>query len=137
MKQLSYRGISYDYENANIEFDQGEIGGKYRGKDWKYRYPKHIVHLKPKIYRQYRGVAYSTCPTPLQESQVNPHTHNPAQDNRCSVQPQKQLQKQTSAQIHWENMRKNLERRLQAAQARGDVELVTMLEKESRELSLF
>ena len=137
MEQLSYRGIGYDYENSNIEFDQGEIGGKYRGQSWKYRYPKHIVHIKPKIYRQYRGVAYSTCPTPLQESQVNQYSYHPAKDNRCPVQPQKQLQKHTSAQIHWENMRKSLERRLETAQAKGDLNLVSLLEKECRELSLF
>jgi len=130
--KLSYRCVSYEYENSNIEFDQGETGGKYRGREWHCRYPKHMFHLKPKIYRQYRGVAYSTCPTTLSNSMVHP-----VMKNYCQVEPQVQMQKHTSDQIHWENMRKSLERRIAAAQARGDLELIHLLEKESRELSLW
>ena len=134
--KLSYRGISYETENSNIEFEHGETGGKYRGVNWQHRYPRHIVHLKPKIYRQYRGVAYSTCPILFTESQLHPAVNNPAKDNHCPVKPQTHLQKHTSSQIHWESMRKSLERRLAAAQTRGDKDLIDLLEKESRELSL-
>ncbi|MGK7915449.1 MAG: DUF4278 domain-containing protein [Prochloraceae cyanobacterium] len=59
--KLSYRGVSYENSQSILEVTEGEIGGKWRGQNWKYRYPRHIPQLQPKLYRQYRGVAYSIC----------------------------------------------------------------------------
>jgi hypothetical protein len=134
--KLSYRGINYETENSNLEFDQGEVGGKYRGTNWQHTYPRHVVHLRPKLYMQYRGVAYSTSPIPLTQSHIQTVANNPAKDNHCPINPQNHLQKHTSSQIHWESMRKSLDRRLAAAQTRGDKDLIDLLQKESRQLSL-
>jgi hypothetical protein len=128
--KLSYRGVNYEPETTNLEFEPGELGGKYRGRNWQHTYPRHIVHLKPKIYLQYRGVAYSTC-TNSNHSQILPR------QNSCPLPPQLPLNKNHSSQIHWENMRRSLEYRLAAAQAKGDQKLISLLEKESQQLSLF
>lgn len=121
--KLSYRGINYESEIPTIEFEPGESRGKYRGRDWQFKYPKHMVHLKPKIYRQYRGVAYSTCPHPI------------AKESYCRLPPPVPPVKNDSRQIHLENMRRSLERRLAVAQAKGDTKLISLLEQESQQLS--
>jgi hypothetical protein len=134
--KMCYRGVEYDYETPSIEFDQGVVGGKYRGQDWKHRYPKHMVHLKPKIYMQYRGVAYSTCPTPLTRLPVNHQNQSNTINNYCSIPAKTGVQTKESTKIHLENMRRSLEHRLAIAQAKGDTHLINLLKKESRELSL-
>ncbi|ELR99930.1 DUF4278 domain-containing protein [Gloeocapsa sp. PCC 73106] len=122
--KLSYRGINYEQESSSIEFELGELGGKYRGSNWHYRYPRHMVHIKPKVYRQYRGVAYSSCPYTL------------VQESYCRFTPKTPPVKNRSADIHWENMRRSLDRRLAVALEKGDTKLISLLEKESQQLSL-
>lgn len=134
--KLSYRGVKYDQVSSSIEFDQREIGGKYRGQVWHHKYPRHIPDIKPKIYRQYRGVAYSTCPLPLQPIPT-PKTAKPlAYESYCRINSQKKISVNHSAHIHLENIRRSLEHRLTVAKARGDEQLVDLLEKESAQLSL-
>lgn len=134
--KLSYRGVSYDNEPLNLEMKEGDISGKYRGQDWKYHYPRHIPQLQPKLYRQYRGVAYST---PAISSKGYPVSTQLEPQNQAYPVPLKKPCKVVTNQltkIHWENMRRNLERRLQIAKANGDAKLVNLLELESQELAL-
>ncbi|MGK7875768.1 MAG: DUF4278 domain-containing protein [Xenococcaceae cyanobacterium] len=134
--KLSYRGVSYEDELSILEANEGEIGGKYRGQNWRYRYPKHIPHLEPKLYMQYRGVPYSTHPIPKTEG--TPIPQSKATRNFCTVPIRKQCKvvAQETAKIHLENICRNLERRLQVAKASGDENLVNLLENESKQLAL-
>lgn len=128
--KLSYRGVSYENESLNLEFREGEIGGKYRGQEWKTHYPRHIPELKPKVYRQYRGVAYSSRPSIRTESDLETA-------KLCScplIVSTPQLPKNLEA-IHRENLLRNLERRLDAAMTRGDQNLITLLEQELQQLT--
>jgi hypothetical protein len=109
--------------------NMGDIGGKYRGQDWKHHYPRHMIQLQPKLHRQYRGISYSTlpgvtraiapvaCPLPILKPQVI------VQDDSLST-------------VHLNNIRRRLERRLQIAQDNGDEILVNLLKKESQDLAL-
>lgn len=134
--KLSYRGINYEKELPILEMNDGEIGGKYRGQNWRERYPRHIPQLQPKLYRQYRGVAYSTRPIAKAGEVFIPQWY--ASEDSCSVSMQKpaKIVANQISKTHLENIRQNLERRLQVAKANGDENLIDLLEKEFQQLVL-
>ncbi|NEO17884.1 MAG: DUF4278 domain-containing protein [Moorea sp. SIO4A1] len=41
--KLRYRGLSYDVQPSLLEVTEGEIGGIYRGQNWRYNYPKYVA----------------------------------------------------------------------------------------------
>lgn len=126
--KLSYRGVPYEPDPLALEINEGEIGGKYRGQNWRYHYPHHMPQLQPKLDRQYRGVFYSsrshiehepttlTCPFPR-------------------IQPTLIITNEVS-QVHLETIRRRLERRLEIALTNGDDQLVHLLKQESEDLKL-
>ncbi len=61
--KLSYRGVSYDYEPLVVETTAGEAGGKYRGRDWRFRNLKKPPVLQPTVNLTYRGVKYNQSGT--------------------------------------------------------------------------
>lgn len=61
--KLSYRGISYDYNPPVLATTQGQLGGKYRGLDWRFRNMKKPPVLQPNFNLKYRGVYYQTGAT--------------------------------------------------------------------------
>jgi hypothetical protein len=134
--KLSYRGVPYDQNSLNLEFKEGELAGKYRGQDWNYRYPRHIPQLQPKIFMQYRGVAYSTCPLPKKEGCKEYLWETGVKSCRSYIPQKSHLATPDPGSIHLENIRRNLEHRLQIAKANGDQKLISLLHKECRQLSI-
>lgn len=63
--KLTYRGVAYEYNPPVVETTLGEVGGKYRGLDWRFRNLKKPPVLQPTVDLTYRGVRYSrgTVPT--------------------------------------------------------------------------
>lgn len=57
--KLTYRGVSYDYNPPVVETTDANIGGKYRGLDWRFRNLKKPFVLQPPVKLTYRGVAYN------------------------------------------------------------------------------
>jgi hypothetical protein len=128
---LTYRGVTHEGNFAPLEMEQGAIAGKYRGVDWRYRYPRHVPQSAPKLYRQYRGVSYSTSPAVACEGMELPKIACPLPLSRpVPIEPE------GLSTIHLDHIRRRLERRLQIAQKNGDENLIEMLEKESRDLAL-
>ncbi|CBN58077.1 MULTISPECIES: DUF4278 domain-containing protein [Kamptonema] len=68
--KLTYRGISYEYTPPVVETVEGNIGGKYRGLDWRFRNLKKAPLLQPSVNLTYRGVTYSNNPSAIVESQA-------------------------------------------------------------------
>ncbi|NES87468.1 MAG: DUF4278 domain-containing protein, partial [Moorea sp. SIO2B7] len=101
--RFSYRGVSYEREASILEVNQGEIGGKYRGQDWTYRYPRHIPHLQPKIFMQYRGVAYSTRPIPKTEGSCISQSKTTTNLCRLSSRKQSNVVAENAKKIHLDN----------------------------------
>lgn len=136
--KLCYRGIDYENKAAILEVVKGEVGGKYRGQDWYDSYPRHIPHLKPKIYRQYRGIAYSTCPIAKNDTSYNFYQNNDTDFNKQLLDNRRnqivQHSTKTTDDIHIDNIRRNLERRIAVAKAKGDDYLISLLEKEFNQL---
>ncbi|WP_017303277.1 DUF4278 domain-containing protein [Spirulina subsalsa] len=139
--ELCYRGVHYQRQPLSLEVSEGELSGKYRGQSYHYRYPRHIPTLQTKPPLKYRSVAYQYCPMIQTENtlkaQLAAIAESCQQENYQKSAPVARLNlAQETAQVHLYNMRRNLEYRLQVARARGDQNLIGMLEKESRQLAL-
>lgn len=128
--KLSYRGNDYQSETSLLEIRETDIGGKYRGHHWRQKLPQHIPQLRPKLYLQYRGVAYSTCP------RVKVATEQTESVSFNTITKSPQLSTKNTEKVHLENLRRNLIRRLQQAQDNGNENLVSMLKQESQALHL-
>lgn len=129
--KLSYRSNNYEMETNNfLEVKETDIAGKYRGHYWRYKMPRHIPQLQPKLFLQYRGVAYCT----------RPQVKVPLNNTECASVPMmtktSNLVVQNTEKVHLENLRRNLQHRLESAQVNGNEDLLKMLRKECQELQL-
>ncbi|MGH2414712.1 MAG: DUF4278 domain-containing protein, partial [Microcystaceae cyanobacterium] len=134
--KLSYRGVSHEVELSLLEMNEGEVGGKYRGQNWRYHYPRHIPQLQTKSYRQYRGVVYNN--RLISDTEIPSISNSKISKATCAV-PVKKTGAVFGNEItktHLENIRRNLEYRLQIAKASGDKNLINLLEEESQQLTL-
>lgn len=122
--KLTYRGIAYEKPSFALDTELGDIKGRYRGQDWQCRYPKPIprLHLKPPS--TYRGSAQ--------------HIPAPAQRDETGLVSPWEAQKVIThelSQMHFENIRKSLEKRLQVAEEKGDIRLIRLLNQEFEQLA--
>jgi hypothetical protein len=56
--QLRYRGVNYDYNPPTVEAQEAEVGGKFRGLDWRFRNLRKPAVIQPTTNLTYRGVKY-------------------------------------------------------------------------------
>jgi Domain of unknown function (DUF4278) len=126
MMKLTYRGATYEYNPCPQEMTEGKILGKYRGQAWNIRYPRHMNIPQPITELQYRGVPYRTTATGGIQA-VN--TNTPALGKMA------QPTLSELAKIHHSYLIKGLQRRIEIAKAKGDANLVYLLEEESRQLA--
>jgi hypothetical protein len=131
--RLTYRGASTAYELPTIDMLEGDIGGTYRGQPWRLRYPRHIPEVQPIAELKYRGVPYGTG-NPAQADARVPPPASPWHPAPFIPKSRKTLFSET-AKIHRANLYHNLERRMQAAKARGDKKLLQLLESEFQQLA--
>ena len=61
--KLIYRGVSYEYNPPVVETVEGQVDGKFRGLDWRFRNLKKPPVLQPPVNLTYRGVTYANRPT--------------------------------------------------------------------------
>jgi hypothetical protein len=128
--KLTYRTISYELNQPPIDMVESELGGKYRGNAWQVHYPRHIPVPVANSHLKYRGVAYCSEDVRSVES-------NGIMNVSPEIQPQTPKREPTPENImavHTTNICRILERRRQAAQARGDERLLKLLELEARQL---
>lgn len=129
--KLSYRGNQYQSETALLEVRESDITGKYRGSKWIYKLPRHIPQLQPKLDLTYRGIAYSSCPN----LNVKPYFSSESEMVNLPVElTPSQVTEKNLTDIHLENLRRNLERRIKVAQENENYHLLAMLQKESQQL---
>lgn len=57
--KLNYRGVNYESNPVQVETTQAEVGGTYRGLDWRFRNLKKPPVLQPRYNLSYRGVKYN------------------------------------------------------------------------------
>lgn len=95
----------------------------------KNKYPHPISHRVSRNHRSYGAI--------FQSNRYVPKTCSISKSNSTenAVDILKyQLHDETAKKVHLENIRLNLERRLESAKAQGNNYLVNLLQKESREL---
>jgi len=133
--KLTYRGVSYEPNNPISELIQTEVGGKYRGAEWKPRYPRHIPVPPLAVDLKYRGINYSIGdPIDVEANLLHKRLHTlPTAEKQVPATSRQQVSNEVNS-AHIANMRNNLERRLQVAIEKDDKDLIRLLQIEAREL---
>ena len=139
--KLNNRAFNYEPNLSNIELTESEIVDKCQATDGKQKYPRHIPVPQPKIELKSPGVECSTGD--LIDIEANQLRQNYIADDSVAV-PRKNevvLTKTKRQQlleelnnVHLNNLRRNLERRLQVAREKGDENLIRLLEAEFEQL---
>lgn len=57
--QLSYRGVSYDYNPPKIETEVLGLSGSYRGLDYRFRRTSAKNVIQPNVNLTYRGISFN------------------------------------------------------------------------------
>lgn len=130
--KLTYRGTDYDYDIPAVDVTEGEVAGKYRGQHWNYHYVRHIPVPQKSHELMYRGVAYTTQGA-IQAS--TGATAKPAETTPAAPVKRCAMITDNVARAHRTNICNILERRVKAAQARGDEKLLRLLELEAEQLA--
>lgn len=136
--KLNYRGVSYEANPPTPELMEGEIGSKYRGVNFKPHYPRHIPVTQPVIGLTYRGVDHCTGdPIDVEASLLRRCYANEAisTDEAIPTVSSRQQALDELTTTHVVNIRQNLEHRLQVARAKGDQNLIRLLEAEAKQLA--
>ncbi len=133
--KLTYRGIEYEYTPVAVEVTQTEVCGKYRGVEWKcHRSQNTPVTQQNAVELKYRGVAYySGNPEQIEKLKQRQKLNNIfgkskqlfASDGRNN---------NDLAKTHQENLRRDVQRRLEVAKRKGDQNLIRILEDEANQL---
>jgi Domain of unknown function (DUF4278) len=76
--KLTYRGVNYDYNPPVVETTEANVGGKYRGLDWRFRNLKKPFVLQPTVNLTYRGVTYNRAGTVEQTKVTAPSIQDKA-----------------------------------------------------------
>ncbi|MCU0524664.1 MAG: DUF4278 domain-containing protein [Elainella sp. Prado103] len=121
--QLTYRGHSYLVDHSSVDMAESGITGTYRGHAFPVTYPRHIPVAQPVRHLSYRGVRYqttsgggvkTTAPQPALRSSQTPRLIKPSSYNN----------------VHQLHIRQRLQQRMEAAKAKGDQKLLSLLEQE-------
>jgi hypothetical protein len=133
--KFAYRGVNYEDQPSTLEVTEGEIGGMYRGQNWRFRYVRHIPEPLPTPNLKYRGVAYRTSePTAAIPSRGFQSVADVAARTLSTRNKRELLDEMMSS--HQKNIQRSLEHRLQVARANGDHNLIRLLEAESEQMTL-
>ena len=145
--RLTYRGASYEAHNNPLEARESDILSLSQQQRRCRTVQEHRYPLR------YRGTRYMTDPvatalsTPsvgatamtyrgikyVREADGSTHLD---EFRNCTVPHTTLGALRQLSKVHQENLRLNLERRLEAARSRGDAGLVQLLEVESKQLAL-
>ena len=110
-----------------IEIAESEITSHNRRQTWKPNYPKHLRSRESQCHRS-PGVIFH-------DGLAKPKTcHISCNQSEAWNILKYQLKDQQVQKAHLENVRRNLDRRLQKAKARGDQKLINLLNQESLQL---
>ncbi|WP_315784642.1 DUF4278 domain-containing protein [Fischerella sp. JS2] len=127
--KLTYRGVDYESNPLVVELIPGEMGGKYRGQQWRRHYPRHIRVPQPVAELKYRGVPYYVGdPLDVEAMKLR------RQPKAIATEKTGQKSGQDLANAHLNHIRRNLEHRLQVAREKGDQTLIRLLEDEARQM---
>ena len=119
--------IDYEEQPVTLEITENQIFGSSQAK--RIKYPRHINQRVSRNHRNYGAIFNRNFTIPKTCSISNPNSA----ENTLSIL-QYQVQDEAAKKTHLENIKLNLERRLQAAKVEGNKDLINLLQKESGEL---
>ncbi len=137
--KLNYRGDHYEASFSPVDQVESEITGKYRGQSVQFRYPRHIP--VPQTYSlKYRDVCYSNTEPKQSLNEVTPFTpteKQPVERQGATLRLTtfEQAPDENLAKVHTDHLCRLLERRRQAAAARGDLNLLRLLDLEAKQIA--
>jgi hypothetical protein len=139
--KLNNRAFNYEPNLSNIELTESEIVDKCQDTDGKQKYPRHIPVPQSKIELKSPGVECSTGD--LIDIEANQLRQNYIADNSDAVprknevvltKTKRQQALEELNNVHLNNLRRNLEHRLQVAREKGDENLIRLLEAEFEQI---
>lgn len=133
--RLSYRGINHEDARATLEMTEDQIRHMHRGQNQPLQYLRHIPDPRQTHDRKVCSIGYrsaqpsTTVPRPL------PQPVSSASCRRWFTSNQREVLDELM-NSHLRNIQRSLEHRLQVARAKGDLNLVRLLEAESKQMVL-
>jgi hypothetical protein len=124
--------LGYQPEPTTLEITETEITGIYNRHQRKYPYPRHIVQVESPSHRGIKNTVNRIAVLP-KSCNLKPAQGTPEVNGAVSIL-QYQLSDRASRQNHLDNMRRSLQRRLHAAEASGDQQLLDLLNDEFNQL---
>ena len=131
---LSYRGVSYEYKSPTMEVREEEVFGRYRGQPCSLGYVRHVPTPPLATNRVVCGDVHY-----ISRLADRPITNLAEVETRQSVFPSDRSSEKIldeAKNAHLANIHRSLERRLQAAKARGDELLLNLLQAEIEEMAI-
>lgn len=139
--KLTYRGHQYETSFSPIDIAESELTGKYRGQSIQFHYPRHVPVPQTPHPLKYRGVSYSSTEPQhsLQEVQaIAPNKSQVAETRGGALLHLAAFEKpldENLAKVHANHLCRLLDRRRQAAAARGDLHLLRLLDLEAEQIA--
>jgi Domain of unknown function (DUF4278) len=133
--KLIYRGTSFDYSPTRAEGTNiGRPARPHHASSAPYTliYRGQTLHIDPTQTPEEVAVPYAAELIYRGERYLTRGTAQATSPQRVSVPAT--LPRQYVGKVHQANLQENLERRLKAAQARGDQQLVALLQEEQEQL---
>ncbi|AFZ35841.1 hypothetical protein Sta7437_2299 [Stanieria cyanosphaera PCC 7437] len=118
----------------SLEITESEINNQLQAKAWKYSYPRHIPQLPTRSHQSAIAYQRHSLPTSCQLAISSLKTSEELNSDFNLWQARSDHDE--IRQLHLENLRQNLERRLQAAKANQDDYLLNLLKLESQQLEM-
>lgn len=135
--KLTYRSVNNKFNQPEPELTKGEVAGKYSGTNRRQQYLRHIPVTQPRIDVKCCGAYYTGEPIDVEASLRQRNYNKVATSEAVPAETEAELTKSSRQQVleelnntHLNNIRRNLEHRLQVAKAKGDRNLISLLEAE-------
>ncbi len=127
--EISYCSSNRQYLPPTMEITEKEITRHNRRHTWQSNYPRHLRPRESQFHRSPGAIFHNGLAKPKT-------CHISCNSSEALNILKYQLIDQQVKQAHLENVRRNLNRRLQKAKARGDQQLINLLNQESQQLEL-
>lgn len=141
--KLTYRGHQYETSFSPVDLVESELTGKYRGQSVHLHYPRHVPVPQTPHPMKYRGISYGSTeprhPHPLHEVKAIASNKSQVAETRGGAllhlaASEKPLD-ENLAKVHADHLCRLLDRRRQAAVARGDLHLLRLLDLEAEHIA--
>ncbi len=127
--KISCCSLNHQYSPPTIELTESEITSHRRRQTWEMTYPRHLHSRKSQFHRSPGAIFHDRLAKPKT-------CHISCNNSEVFNILKYQLKDQQVKKAHLDNVRRNLDRRLQKAKAKGDQKLIDLLNQESQQLEL-